>query len=166
MQTIHTKESLATNQRNSIYHLENTVNDRDEQFCNLYTQIIALSRRTWQPVAGDTIIIDGKRAHIDTAESYTAISANFAKKPVGMIKLGVCYQPMTPFIRATLGDSSAKLSLSTSGGPWDSIEIESQRLVLTGQEQKFFCFFGHSGARANGAIDFDATINVWEITKK
>ena len=61
-----------------------------------------------------------------------------------------------------IGKSNNNLGfyLSTSGGAWHDIDIN--KMVYLGTENKPFWTFGHCGACADGGISFYANVNVWE----
>lgn len=147
----YTIESLIA--QNESYHHQHYINESDVTYANVYRTLVQVSRSHHAPKAGDILMVDGRRQHIDATENeYLARG-----------KVTVCESAYTPFIRAKVSDSKTTLALSTSGGAWYSVEAE--KLTLTGQAKKTFCFFGHSGATANGAVDFTALVNVWEIKK-
>lgn len=74
--------------------------------------------------------------------------------------IGVCYQPMIPFVY--YDESKKCLSLSVSGGPFGNHKKEEFELV-TDSDERLFCRFGSCGACANGAINFKAPVRRWRI---
>ena len=67
-------------------------------------------------------------------------------------------------IRFSAVDSSVVLAYHKSGGYWFSIPEELQGLVkYIGKDKKTFCAWGHCGACGDGAFQFQAIVNVWEI---
>lgn len=147
----YTTEALIA--QNESYHHQHYVNESDVTYANVYRTLVQVSRSHHAPKAGDILMVDGKRQHIDATEN----------EYIARGKVTVCESAYTPFICAKVSDSKTTLALSTSGGAWYTVEAE--KLTLTGQAKKTFCFFGHSGATANGAVDFTALVNVWEIKK-
>lgn len=77
--------------------------------------------------------------------------------------LGVCYQPMIPFVNYDTKEK--RLSLSVSGGPFGYHHADEFELVAN-DEERLFCFFGSCGACANGALNFKATVRRWRIPYK
>lgn len=136
---------------NESYHAEHYINESDVIYANVYKMLIEVSRSNHAPKAGDVLMVNGKSQHIDEVEN------EYLKKGT----ITVCESAYTPFIRAKVGDSRTTLSLSTSGGAW--YKTDATLLEKVGEKRKAFCFFGHGGARGNGAIDLYATVNVWEI---
>lgn len=136
---------------NESYHAEHYINDSDVIYANIYKMLVQVSRSNHAPKAGDILIVNGKRQHIDAVEN------EYLKQG----KITVCESAYTPFIRAKVSDSRTIISLTTSGGAWYT--TDATLLEKTGEANKYFCFFGHGGARGNGAVDFSAKVNVWEI---
>jgi len=68
----------------------------------------------------------------------------------------VCEQPWTPFVY----EHDRKVRGSASGGAWTHIPVEDMRYV--GREKRKFTGWGHCGGCADGAVDFEAVVNVWE----
>lgn len=159
----HTIKSLLP--LNDLYDYEHKLNEKDVDVANIYTKLIEKTRFSWKPAAGDVLIgTDGDYYHIDEIESETVISTEPDKKPERVHKMGLCELrgAYVSFIRATLGDSNAKISLSTSGGPWSSKTVAADKLRLLHSKERNFKFFGHCGARGNGAVHFPAIVNVWQ----
>lgn len=69
----------------------------------------------------------------------------------------VCEQPYTPFVYV---DSYGKVGMSASGGSWSHIPKGQMRYV--GKGKRFFCDWGFCGPCADGAVDFEAEVNVWD----
>ena len=160
---MHTKESLHTTLNQLYVHEHGGITESDVDYANIYTTLIKRTRRTWEPVAGDNIIIDGKMYHIDKVEGYTQLDT--VKPPRRVIDLSLCEIPgaYVPFIRAKIGDSTATISLSTSGGAWSSKQVTPSQIKLQWETEKRFKFFGSCGACGNGAVEFPAIVNVWEV---
>jgi len=136
---------------NESYHAEHYINDSDVTYANVYKSLVEISRSNHAPKAGDILMVNGKRQHIDAVEN------EYLKQG----KITVCESAYVPFIRAKVSDSRTTISLCTSGGAWYT--TDATLLEKTGEAKKTFCFFGHGGARGNGAVDFSAKVNVWEI---
>ena len=69
----------------------------------------------------------------------------------------ICEQPYTPFVYV---DSYGKVGMCASGGSWSYIPKGQMRYV--GKGKRFFCDWGFCGPCADGAVDFEAEVNVWE----
>lgn len=134
---------------NQSYDHEHQLNESDVTYANVYKMLIEVSRSNHAPKPGDVLEMGGKLYHIDAVENEYLAKG----------KLTLCENAYVPFLRAKVGDSRTTFSLSTSGGPWSSTEAEGVKLV--GKKYKTFCFFGHSGACGNGAVDLRAQVNVW-----
>jgi len=76
-------------------------------------------------------------------------------------KLSICTEPYTPFT----WERSEKPTFSTSGGYWFA-ENDKTKFELIGHRLKTFCAWGHNGATANGAVNFQARVNVWKYVNK
>lgn len=72
----------------------------------------------------------------------------------------ICEQAYVPFIGT---DSKGKICFSTSGGSWHYKKYKDFKKI--GTQKKRFCDWGNCGARANGAFDFIAEVNVWEYSE-
>lgn len=135
---------------NQSYDHEHYINDSDVSFANAYKLLIEVSRSKFAPKAGDILLVNGKYQHIDATEN------DYLKTG----KLTICESAMVPFLRVKANDSKATFSLSTSGGAWYGLDAE--QIEFSGEQKyKTFCFFGHGGARANGAVELRAKVNVW-----
>lgn len=142
----YTKESLI--EQNQSYNHEHRVSDSDVEMANIYVTGINKSRsRLGKPVCGDILMVDGKRAHIESVEDG---------------QVYICENAYTPFITCRFIDSRATIATSTSGGPWKNIPIEKVKATKE-KKLKTFCFFGHVGMTGNGAIDIDAEVNVFTL---
>lgn len=144
---MHTIESLsALNPRFVRAHFRITQGDVDH--INELIKCIESSRKNI-PVAGDMVRITNEwseyspHAHIESAKAD---------------ELYICESPYIPFVCSS-GDA---LYFTTSGGPWGF--YKSSDLKYVGKELKYFCDWGHCGPCGDGAIDFQAEVNVWEYT--
>ena len=123
------------------------ITDTDVEIANKWVDLIERTRDPKRPMPGDCIQLTTRygdyygHAHIDSVHKDGT--------------LYICEQPYVPFCVEVAGE----LRFSTSGGAWANI---SGDLTLVGQESKTFCDWGHTGACAHGAIDFEATVNVWK----
>ena len=142
------KESLAA--INARFLGEHRIHVSDIELANRWVKIIEESRSLDRPVIGDIVRLTTKygdyyqRAHIDAID--------------GEGNASVCEQPYVPFIR----ELPVGFCVSTSGGTWQ--HCYTSRMKLVGQEPKRFCDWGNCGACKDGAIEFEAIVNVWEYT--
>ena len=134
---------------NASYDHQHGVTESDVIMVNELVQLIENTRNDASPRIGDVVQYVNKygnyyeHAHIEQVKGS---------------ELYVCEKPMTPFI-TSYGNT---LSTNTSGGAWSNIPSNLKRV---GTEEKAFVEWGHGGARANGAVRFLATVNVWEYTE-
>jgi hypothetical protein len=130
---------------NELYDREYRLNQADVDMANKFVELIESSRDEHRPQVGDMVQFTDKHgnfyksAHIE--ESYDE-------------RLYICEHPYVPFVY----DGHFKFHCSTSGGAWCYIPAN---INYVGQVEKTFCKFGHGGGRANGAVHFKATVNVW-----
>lgn len=148
METI---ESLLTNPHNHGYTNDHGVIGCDIQKVNRTISLIENSRDEKIPIPGDIIICKGPKNRM---------------YPKGHLELpytediggAICTQPMIPFVRV---DDFDCLHFGTSGGYWLSC-TELDMYVYKGKQTKVFCEWGN-GYTANGAVYFNAFVNVWEL---
>lgn len=135
---------------NGVYHMNHRLLLSDVEMANNYKAIIEASRTDKRIQSGDIL------------ELYTQCgdyrrNAHFEKWDRDKDHWTVCEQPSTPFIWLTLtGDN---IHCSTSGGPWTRVPSDLQ---FIGKRKKLFKDWGHNGSCANGAVTFEAEVNVWE----
>ena len=144
---MYTIESLSTlNFRFINAHLRITQDDVDH--INDLVQRIESSRKG-VPTHGDLVLITDDwgdyypRAHIESVTEDC---------------LHICAIPYIPFVC----DTDVGLCFTTSGGPWDFYKETDLKYV--GKDLKYFCDWGHCGPCGDGAINFQAEVNVWEYT--
>lgn len=145
----YTKETLeAINARYCDMH---SINDSDLEMANRYVELIERTRSTTVPKAGDVLQLTNEygeyyeHAHIEytTEDRYGG---------------NVCEKPYVPFI-SPLKDVSG-IACSTSGGAWANVDPAEMKYV--GKTQKRFHDWGHYGGCADGAVEFEAEVSVWE----
>lgn len=137
---------------NGSYHMEHQLTESDVQMVNETIRVIENSRSKEVPQDGDIVQFTNKhgdyyaKAHIQDTINDT---------------LYVCERPMTPFV-TVYGLNNNKIHTSASGGAWSHIPA---KLRYVGTAKKLFTAWGHSGACANGAVEFQAVVSVWEYTE-
>jgi len=131
------------------YNRKHGVNYSDVNLANILRVSLESSRAN-HPKPGDIIIYKGKdvvyeKGHLELGD-LTAHSA-------------ICVRPSLPFV---FYRENADPDFSTSGGYWFSADTTTKP-VSKGKAEKTFKTWGHKGACGNGAFNFTATVNVWEI---
>lgn len=143
----HTKEGLAgINSEFLCRH--HAILDSDVELANKWSKKIEESRCSY-PVAGDIIRFTTKHGSY-YEEAYLEKKEDYGYQ--------ICLAPHVPFVLTCNDDSPC---FSTSGGPWENVEL-TENFKYLGQEEKLFKDWGHCGSCAAGAIQFKATVNVWE----
>lgn len=143
-----TKELIIKN--SYIYHKEHGVTDDDVERASFFKYKIERSRDSNTPKAGDIIICKGPKKEYNNGHLDRSDPTEFS---------AVCVQPMIPF---TCVVDNEEPTFSTSGGYWFSVP-EKELLKYVGTREKIFKAWGHCGCTGNGAYNFSATVNVWEI---
>lgn len=144
---MYTIESLK--QINCRFTCEHRLYESDVEMANNYVKIIEGSRSTATPQVGDIVRYTNEygeyygHAHIEKADD---------------VEVYICESPYVPFVRKR--DNG--IGCSTSGGAWKHIPIGEFKYL--GTELKTFCDWGHCGPCANGAVEFQAEVSVWEYT--
>lgn len=78
-------------------------------------------------------------------------------------EIEICESPYTPFF--TCYDVDAKnIKISVSGGSFHNFNKKMFRYI--GKGKRKFCDWGSCGPCADGAIDFYAMVNVWEVKQE
>lgn len=96
---------------------------------------------------------------MDTLRYYNEHGDYYRHALIASIKDGqaeICEVPYTPFLYG----NDKHVGGSASGGAWTWLPVSD--MVYVGQESRRFTDWGHCGACADGAVDFEATVNVWE----
>ena len=139
---------------NWSYDNEHKVRQFDVDMANRWVEFIESTRNNEFPQVGDIVEYTNKHgnyhgnAHIDKIEDL----------PKDIDAIYICENPHVPFVSAI----NNKLMTSTSGGSWTFI---TKDVKLIGQRHKKFCDWGHGGARGNGAVEFEAKVNVWQYSQ-
>lgn len=133
-------------QINQSYDYQHRINELDVDKANKWVTFIESTRNKNMPQIGDIVEFTDKHGNYYKDSHIEKIEDDM---------LNICEQPYIPFV----GTHNNKLYTSTSGGAWANIP---QTLKLIGKREKLFKDWGHCGACANGAINFQAIVNVWE----
>jgi hypothetical protein len=142
---------------NSSYHSEHVVTDADVEKANKLSASIEESRSDFMPVEGDRVIYTD-------AYGKTYEWALFAGKSMyGDDSYSLCENAYTPFVYIAKDGS---IRTNASGGAWPRISHEDlKNFKFVKKDRATFCDFGHCGWTANGAFNFQAVINVWELKR-
>lgn len=146
---MYTVESL--NAINYRYNADHRLNQGDVDKANRFVALIENGRSTDKPMPGDVLELTDEYGH------YYGNAHIERDSIVEENSLDVCEHAYIPFVNEH--ESDRRISMNTSGGSWPQIP---NTVKLIGQREKTFCVWGGSGACANGSINFNATVNVWE----
>lgn len=133
---------------NESYHQDHTLTEDDVEMANYLATLVEATRNQYIPICGDIIEYTDKHGFYYPNGHIAAASSD---------EIYLCEQPYVPF----LSEHPKKFGIttSTSGGAWAHIP---SRVKYLGKRLKEFKQFGHCGGRANGAVTFQAEVNVWE----
>lgn len=141
--TIETLSSI-----NHRFNGSHQIDESDVEKANEYVKLIETTRSTTEPKPGDILRFTDKYgiyypcAHIE--------------KPDLGIGGNVCEHSYVPFI----WKKENGIGCQASGGSWQDVDFADMKYV--GKAKKRFCDWGNCGACANGAIEFEALVSVWE----
>ena len=137
---------------NGSYHMQHKVTQSDVDMVNTYIKIIEASRTDHSIQAGDIVEFTCRHG------SYYR-NGHFERRSMSKENhWNICEQPHIPFINLTTAKNN--IICSTSGGAWRDIP---STLKLLGKRNKLFKDWGHCRPCANGAVAFEAEVNVWEF---
>lgn len=131
------------------YHSEHGVTDYDVQLANMLRASLESSRADY-PKDGDIMICKGENVVYEAGHVERGNLTDHS---------AICVRPSIPFV---FYREDGDPRFSTSGGYWFSAD-KNTKPAFKGQAEKTFKTWGHCGARGNGAFNFTATVNVWEI---
>lgn len=142
----YTLESLI--ERNPAYHSHNRVTEGDVEMVNNLIRAIEESRNDESPVSGDVLRYTNEYGDY---RPYAHI------QNIGEGEVNICEMGTEPFV--SIRNSTGEVFTQQSGGPWRKIK---EPLTFLKKELKAFKEFGHCGMTRDGALNFLATVNVWE----
>lgn len=134
---------------NGRFNGSHNMTETDVEMANKYVELIENTRSMTEPRIGDIVQYTNeygdyyKSAHIDKVNEDGTIY--------------ICEKPYVPFISE---NKNVGIWCSTSGGAW--CDLPTNKLVYIGKREKTFCDWGNCGAWADGAVDFNAEVSVWE----
>lgn len=155
-----TLESLKSNYLNYDHIKRHGISPVDVENVNWTIALLEVSRKKETPIKGDIIqcsspsdgMIHYPNGHLDLS-----IEAEFAS---------ICVKGSPPFVFHNGKEiGSFSFSFSCSGGYWLS-EQELEMYEYIGRKRKMFCQWGSCGAAWNGAIYFQAIVNVWRLIRE
>lgn len=132
---------------NTRFECDHILHKSDVDMANNYVKLIENSRSDIVPRVGDRVRYTNEygeyygRAHIEQVEDN---------------RIYICENPYVPFI----WQKDHGIACQTSGGAWSHIPLGEFKYL--GKELKTFCDWGSCGACANGAVEFQAEVSVWE----
>lgn len=131
------------------------ITERDKSNINKIIKIIENTRDNTQPKTGDIVVFTSQHG-----EYYknAIISNSFDGDD-----FEICKCPYTPFF-SSYEDLTKNIKISVSGGAFHT--FNKNMFKYKGKKQRLFCDWGICGPCADGAIDFYATVNIWEVKEK
>ena len=139
---------------NAMYQATHGVSQTDVELANMYKALIESSRTADKVQVGDIV-------ELTTEYGDYHANAHIEKWFTDGNYWSVCKNPHTPFVWPTR--TGKNIETSTSGGPWTSVP---DNLRYIGKRKKVFKDWGHAGSCANGAVRFEAEVNVWEYVQE
>lgn len=147
------EELIKINQRYLSSHYE--ITEKDLKNIEQLIAIIESTRDRAMPKTGD--IVKFTTEYGDYFEN-ALISRIWENE-----EIEICECPYTPFF-GSYNNEINDITLSTSGGAFHNFNSKTFKYLGTGKRK--FCNWGSCGACADGAIDFYANVNVWEVKQK
>lgn len=153
MDKVNIEELKKINQRYLGAHYQ--ITEQDLKNIEHLTNLIEFTRDSLKPKKGDIVKFTS-----EYGDYYdNAIISNVWSD--GDIE--ICECPYTPFV-GTYNSITKDIGLSVSGGKFHNIEQKIFEYI--GKDKRKFCAWGSCKACADGAIDFMATVNVWQVKLK
>lgn len=140
-------------QLNDSYIHEHGYRDSDLDMAQIYATAVRNSRSSLGvPKVGDILTINGTDCHIEEVEQG---------------EMTIVHNAYVPFISCRFeGGHSTSIKTNTSGGPFKTISmsrLKSTRPSDRKTKLKRFCFWGRGGMKGNGAVEFEESVNVFEL---
>ena len=145
----YTKNTLT--EINNRFCSHHCLDESDVNKANFYVKWIEYTRSTIEPRVGDIIRYTNEYGDYYATAHIEKVYENG--------DLYICEQPYTPFISIYKNE----IYCNTSGGAWATIPND---ITYIGKQKKRFCDWGNCGACANGSIEFDAEVSIWEYIVK
>ncbi|MFY0520592.1 DUF4121 family protein [Lysinibacillus sp. UGB7] len=135
---------------NESYDDQYGINEIDLEIIHEIIPIIENTRDNSKPQVGDIVQFTNRSGEYHAYAHIESVTND---------SVYICEKPYVPFVEAV--QNGEKIKTSTSGGAWFYIP---QEIRFVGMAKKAFKAWGHNGPCANGAIQFDAEVSVWEYT--
>lgn len=132
---------------NVSYDCEHCLTQSDVDMANTLVELIERTRTDEHPQVGDLMV------HVSKHGDYSP-RALIEKEYEGA--LSVCIHPYIPFVYR----KGNGIGCDVSGGPFCRVEISD--VEFKGWDTAYFKEWGHCGPRANGAVNFAASVALWE----
>lgn len=132
-----------------------SISERELKNINQLIKCIESTRDNKEPKTGD--IVQFRTEHGEYYDS-ALISKVWEDGDIE-----ICEAPYVPFV-GNYDEKAKNIRLSVSGGAFHNFKQDIFKYI--GKGKRKFCVLGECGACADGAIDFIATVNVWEIKQK
>lgn len=134
---------------NGRFNGSHYMTEADVEMANRYVELIENTRSTTEPKIGDIVQYTNEHGDYYGSAHIEKVNEN------GTVY--ICEQPYVPFIGK---NKNVGIWCSTSGGAWCNLPINE--LVYIGKREKTFCDWGNCGGCADGAVEFNAEVSVWE----
>lgn len=144
------RETLIVLPGNASYDADHRLIQEDVDKINNLVERIESTRSAIKPQAGDRLLYTSKYG------DYSPV-AFIEKNRAG--ELFVCVKPMVPFVWTEKGC----IYYDVSGGPFAGMHESEPKPA--GTVSNWLKTWGHRGMRANGAIYFQAEVNMWEYAE-
>jgi len=129
-----------------------SISENEVKNINNTILVIELTRDELIPKTGDTVLF--------TSEHGDYYGNALISRTWDNGELEICESPYTPFY-CGYDNKTHNINISVSGGAFHNIKKEEFRLLR--EDTRKFCNWGDCGPCADGAIDFTAKVNVWEV---
>ena len=129
--------------------------ERDIENIKHLIGLIEFTRDSLKPKTGDIVKFTSKNG----IYYENAIVSNVWENG----EIEICEKPYTPFVMK-YNEQTKNICMSVSGGIFHNFEPSMFKHIR--KDKRKFCSWGVCGVCADGAIDFFATVNVWEVKQK
>lgn len=145
---IETDKAIIIIAHDPLYDREYGYNESDyKKSLILYNAIVNRDKNKLQ--VGDIIECHGTRIYKNGHLEMAPIKDTFCN---------ICTQAYVPFVSLK---SNGVIYTNTSGGYWLT-EPDPTKFNRIDERKKNFCFFGHNGACAGGAVTISVPVTVWK----
>ena len=149
MEKINIEQLKKINQ--SYLNAHHSIEKEDSENIKHLINLIEFTRDNTSPKIGDTVKFTSQYGKY----YENALISNIWENG----KIEICEKTYTPFV-GKYNEKKTNISLSVSGGMFHI--LESSMFKYLKKEKREFCDWGICGPCSDGAINFFATVNVWE----